>query len=177
VMNVPQYRNWGSYQTIVVCHTVDVDQTDHAGVRWYELRKTTGPWTVRQTGTYAPDQHSRWMGSIMMNGSKELGLGYSISSTTEFPGIRYTGQTAAEYNAASGIMDVPEGIIHVGTASQTGANRWGDYAQLSVDPSDDETFWYTNQYESGGRKTKVASFNIGPLGPGLITRLIITYLV
>ncbi len=167
VMNVPQYRNWGSYQSIVLCHTVDVNQTDHAGIRWYELRKTTGPWTVRQTGTYAPDSHSRWMGSIMMNGSKELAIGYSISSTTEFPGIRYTGQTAEQYNAASGIMDVPEGIIHVGTASQTGANRWGDYSQLCVDPADDETFWYTNQYESGGRKTKVASFNIGPLGPGV----------
>jgi len=167
VMNVPQYRNWGSYQSIVVCHTVDVDNTDHAGVRWYELRKTTGEWTVRQQGTYAPDGNSRWMGSVMMNGSKELALGYSISSTTVFPGIRYTGQTAEQYNAASGIMDVPEGIIHEGTASQTGANRWGDYSLLCVDPSDDELFWYTNQYVSGGQKTKVASFNIGPLGPGV----------
>lgn len=168
IMNVPQYRNWGSYETIVVCHTVDVDQTDHAGIRWYELRRVNGgDWTVRQTGTYAPDQHSRWMGSIMMNASKELAIGYSVSSTSEFPGIRYTGQTEAEYNAASGIMDVAEGIIQTGTASQTGANRWGDYSQLSVDPEDDETFWYTNQYVSGGSKTKVASFNIGPLGPSV----------
>ncbi len=168
IMNVPQYRNWGSYESIVCCHTVDVDNTDHAGVRWYELRRvSSGDWTVRQQGTYAPDQHSRWMGSIMMNGSKELALGYSVSSTTEFPGIRYTGQSQTEYNAASGIMDETEGIIHTGTASQTGANRWGDYSSMSVDPEDDETFWYTNQYESGGRKTKFASFNIGPLGPAI----------
>lgn len=166
VMNVPQYRNWGSYQSLVLCHTVDVDATDHAGVRWYELRKSGAEWTVRQQGSYAPDANSRWMGSIMMNGSKELALGYSISSTSVYPGIRYTGQTQEQYNAASGIMDVAEGIIHEGTASQTGANRWGDYSQLSVDP-DDELFWYTNQYESGGRKTKVGSFNIGPLGPNV----------
>lgn len=166
IMNVPQYRNWGSYQSIVCCHTVDVDATDHAGIRWYELRKTgSSPWTVRQTGTYAPDAHSRWMGSVSMNGSKEIGLAYSISSTTEYPGIRFTGQTEEQYLAASGIMDAPEGIIHTGTASQTGANRWGDYALLSIDPADDETFWFTSQYESGGRKTKIASFNIGPLGP------------
>ncbi len=165
IMNVPQYRNFGSYQTIVCCHTVDVDATDHAGIRWYELRKTTGQWTIRQQGTYAPDGNSRWMGSIMLNGNHELGLGYSVSSTTVFPGIRFTGQTEAEYNNASGIMDVPEGIIWEGTASQTGANRWGDYSSLSVDPSDDETFWYTNQYVSSGQKTRVASFNIGPLGP------------
>ena len=165
VMNAPQYRNFGSYQTIVCCHTVDVDATDHAGVRWYELRKTSGNWTIRQQGTYAPDAHSRWMGSIVMNGNNEIGLGYSISSTSVFPGIRYTGQTAEEYANASGIMDAPEGIIWEGTASQTGANRWGDYSLLCVDPADDETFWYTNQYAGGGQKTRIASFNIGPLGP------------
>ncbi|MGE5318260.1 MAG: BACON domain-containing protein [Chloroflexota bacterium] len=168
IMNVPQYRNWGSYETLMCCHTVDVDQTDHAGVRWYELRRVnSGDWTVRQSGTYAPDEHSRWMGSVMMNGSREIGLGYSISSTSVFPGIRYTGQTQEEYNAASGIMDVAEGVIHEGTASQTGANRWGDYSGLQVDPVDDEVFWYTNQYVSGGQKTKVGSFNVGPIGPGV----------
>jgi len=166
IMNAPQYRNFGSYQTIMCCHTVDVDATDHAGVRWYELRKTTGEWTVRQQGTYAPDGNSRWMGSVMMNGSNEIGLGYSISSTTVYPGIRYTGQTAEEYANANGVMDEAEGVIWEGTSSQTGANRWGDYSLLCVDPADDETFWYTNQYNSGGRKTRIASFNIGPLGPG-----------
>jgi PKD repeat protein len=168
IMNVPQYRNFGTYQTIVCCHSVDVDNTDHSGVRWYELRKTPPEtsWTVRQTGTYAPDIHSRWMGSIMLNGFNEIGLGYSISSSTMYPGIRYTGQTAAEYNNASGILDYPEEIIHTGTSSQSGQNRWGDYSQLSVDPSDDGTFWFTTQYAgSSSRKTKVASFLIGPLLP------------
>ncbi len=168
IMNVPQYRNFGTYQTIVCCHTVDVDNTDHAGVRWYELRKTppATTWTVRQQGTYAPDIHSRWMGSIMLNGSNGIGLGYSISSSTMNPGIRYCGQTSSEYNNASGILDFPEGIIHTGTASQSGANRWGDYFQLSVDPSDDGTFWFTAQYaNSSSRKTKIASFQVGPILP------------
>ena len=168
IMNVPQYRNFGTYQTIVCCHSVDVDNTDHAGVRWYELRKTppATTWTVRQQGTYAPDIHSRWMGSIMLNGNNELGLGYSVSSSTVYPGIRYCGQTAAEYNAGNGVMDFAEGVIVEGTASQTGAERWGDYAQLSVDPYDDGTFWFTSEYISGGsRKTKIASFQVGPVPP------------
>lgn len=165
IMNVPQYRNFGTYQTLVCCHVVDVDATDHAGIRWYELRRTTGEWTIRQQGTYAPDEHSRWMASIMLNGSNDLGLGYSISSNSVYPGIRYTGQTAQEYALASGIMDVAEGVIWEGTASQTGANRWGDYSLLSIDPADDETFWYTNQYVSGGRRTRIASFIIGSSGP------------
>ena len=71
VMNVPQYRNFGSYQTIVCCHTVNVDGSGHAGIRWYELRRTSGTWSVRQQGTYAPDVHNRWMGSVMLNGMQQ----------------------------------------------------------------------------------------------------------
>ena len=161
IMNVPQYRNFGTYQTLVCCHTVDVDNTDHAGVRWYELRKTGTTWTIRQQGTYAPDIHSRWMGSIAMNGSGKIGLGYSISSSTVYPGIRYTGQSSAGYTAGNGIMDVPEEIIHTGTSSQTSAERWGDYSLMSIDPANDQTFWYTQEYYQGGKKTRIASFNIG----------------
>jgi len=163
IMNVPQYRNFGSYQTIVCCHTVDVDATDHAGVRWYELRKTTGTWSVRQQGTYAPDANSRWMGSIMLNGSGKLALGYSVSSSTMYPAIRYCGQSAGAYSSATGVMDIPEDVIIAGTASQTGANRWGDYSLMSVDPSDDNTFWFTDEYigSGGTRKTRIASFKFG----------------
>lgn len=167
IMHVPQYRNFGSYQTIVCCHTVDVDATDHAGIRWYELRRTSGNWSVRQQGTYAPDEHSRWMGSVMLNGSGEIGLGYSISSTTIYPGIRYAGQTSENYQLANGILDFPEGVIMEASSSQTGVNRWGDYALMSVDPADDETFWFTTQYAgpNGSRKTRVAAFQVGLLAP------------
>ncbi len=158
IMNAPKYRNFGTHQTIVACHVVDVDATDHAGVRWYELRKTTGDWTIRQQGTYAPDEHSRWMASIAINSSNEIGLGYSISSSTVYPGIRYAGQSAAEHAQASGIMDIPEEVIWDGAASQKSVERWGDYSKLSVDPSDDQTFWYTNQYVSSGQRTRIASF-------------------
>lgn len=168
IMNVPQYRNFGTYQTIVCCHSVDVDKTDHAGIRWYELRKTppSTTWTVRQQGTYAPDEHSRWMGSIMLNGKNELGLGYSISSSTINPGIRYCGQTETEYTNASGLLDFSEKSIYDGNISQTATERWGDYAQMAVDPENDATFWFSTEYVgSGSRKTKIAAFQIGPIAP------------
>ncbi|MFH1159783.1 MAG: hypothetical protein V1733_02405 [bacterium] len=133
-MNVPQYRNFGSYQTIVCCHTVNVDGSGHAGVRWYELRRTTDNWSVRQQGTYAPDAESRWMGSIMMNESNKIALGYSVSSSTVYPSIRYCGQSHIENATASGIMDIPEDTIFVGTNSQSYYNRWGDYSLMSIDP-------------------------------------------
>jgi hypothetical protein len=141
-----QYRNFGSSQSIVCVHAVDVDNSDHAGLRWYELENTGSGWSVRQEGTYAPDEHSRWLASIAMNGKHEIAIGYSISSSTEYPGIRYVGQSADENSIASGILDFPETNVHTGTKSQTGAERWGDYSLLSVDPQDDHTFWFTTEY-------------------------------
>ncbi|MCX6277795.1 MAG: hypothetical protein NT004_06840 [Bacteroidetes bacterium] len=166
IMNAPQYRNFGAYQTIVCCHTVDVDATNHAGIRWYELRKTppATTWTIRQQSTFAPDIHSRWMGSIMLNGSGKIALGYSISSSTIYPGIRYCGQSATAYGGATGVLDIPEEIIHNGTVAQTSYNRWGDYSLMSVDPSDDQTFWFSSEYVKTGGTTKgskIASFKFG----------------
>lgn len=169
IMNAPQYRNFGTYQTLVCCHTVDVDATDHAGVRWYELRKTTGTWGLRQSGTYAPDAHSRWMGSIRLNGQNELGLGYSISSSTLYPGISYTGQSATAYATGAGTLDLAEQTITTGAYSQSTYERWGDYSAISVDPSDDKTFWFTTEYigASNARKTRIASFQVGAAVAGI----------
>ncbi|NVO20373.1 MAG: PKD domain-containing protein [Bacteroidetes bacterium] len=167
IMNAPQYRNFGSHQTLVCCHTVDVDGTNHAGIRWYELQKTTGDWTIRQQSTYAPDANNRWMGSISMNAGGNIGIGYSVSSSTMYPSIRYCGQTSAANVLANGVLDYPEMSIFEGSNSQSGADRWGDYSKISLDPLDDGTFWFTTEYIGGGgsRKSKVAAFTIGIIAP------------
>ena len=167
LMHRAQYRNFGTSQTLVCNHTVDVDNTDHAGVRWYELAWNGSAWQIRQQGTYAPDSHSRWMASIAMNGNHEIGLAYSISSSTVYPGIRYTGQSASANASATGIMDIAEETIWTGAASQTSSERWGDYANLAVDPADNATFWFTTQYNiSGGTKgTRIASFALSAANP------------
>jgi len=162
LMHRIQYRNFGSSQHIVCQHTVDVDATNHAGIRWYELTYNGSEWETRQSGTYAPDADSRWMGGIAMNSNHEIAIGYSVSSSTTYPSIRYSGQTAAENALASGILDLQEVSIHEGNASQTSTNRWGDYSNMAVDPSDDLTFWFTTEYNiSGSQKgTKIASLSV-----------------
>jgi len=152
-----QYRNFGTYQSIVCCHDVDVNGSDQAGIRWYEVRKYAGGWYVYQQGTYAPDSHSRWMGSIAQNASGEIALGYTVASSSVYPSIRFTGRKSSD---PLGTMGFAEGIIHTGSNSQTSGNRWGDYTSMSVDPTDDKTFWYTSQYTLGGYNwhTKIAAF-------------------
>jgi len=156
-----QYRNFGSYQTLVTNHTVDFDGQGHAGIRWYELRKI-GSWSIYQEGTYAPDMDHRWMGSAAMNGDGSIGLGYSVSSTTTYPSIRFTGRRAAD---PLGVMTMIEQEVMAGTGSQTGtAARWGDYSMMAIDPVDDVTFWYTQEYiqHTGATswQTRVAAFQI-----------------
>jgi len=154
-----QYRNFGSYQTLLTNHTVN-GGGGKAGVRWYELRNTGSGWSIYQQGTFAPgDGDNRWMGSIAMNGNGDIALGYSVSSSSTYPSIRFVGQTSGA-PLGLGVMDIDETTIYDGTKSQTGVSRWGDYSCMTVDPTDDETFWFTTEYSNGGWswKTQIASF-------------------
>lgn len=121
-------------------------ENERSGVRWAELRRVGGagnPWTVFQDGLHSPDNvNSRFMSSIAMDGSGNIALGYSISSSTTFPGIRYVGREASDPLST---MTIGEQTIFNGLGSQP-SNRYGDNSAMSVDPIDECTFWYTNEY-------------------------------
>jgi hypothetical protein len=140
------YRNFGSYAAMVVNHSVTVGsgkKGTSTGIRWYELHVTGGAVSVFQQGTFAPDATSRWMGSIAMDKLGDMALGYSASSSSLFPGLRYTGRVPSD---PAGTMEA-ENTVLTGSGSQTGnLHRWGDYSDMTVDPSNDCTFWYTNEY-------------------------------
>jgi len=136
-----------------------VDGTDHGGIRWFELRKVgDDPWTLFQEGTHAPDSDHRWMGGIAMDGSGNIALGYSVSGDATFPSIRYTGRVASD---PLGTMTQAEVTLIDGAGSQIFSTRWGDYSSMSVDPADDCTFWYTNEYmpASGNWQTRIGAFS------------------
>ena len=165
-----QYRNFGGHQTMVVNHTVDVDGEDHAGVRWYELRDSNDEngWAIHQQGTYAPDADHRWMGSASMNGAGDIALGYSIANTGTDATIGFTGRRAID---PPGQMTQSEGEFNPfgPTGYQThGSGRWGDYSSITVDPADDCTFWYTQEYYASVGlapwRTRVGSFKFAECG-------------
>jgi uncharacterized membrane protein len=158
------YRNFGDHDALVFNHSVAAGSS--VGVRWYELRSPlTGAFTLYQQGTFAPDSTYRWMGSAAMDHAGDIAIGYSASSSSLFPAIRYTGRTPSD---ALGTMRT-EISLREGTGSQTGGlSRWGDYTALRIDPSNDCTFWYTNQYlQSNGSfnwATFIGSFNFTNCG-------------
>jgi PKD repeat protein len=158
-----QYRNFIDYEVMVTNHTVNAG-SGRAGVRWYELRKYDDEWEMYQQGTYAPDDgENRWMGSVAMNEYGDIAVGYSVSSSNTYPSIRIAGQSAA--NTGTGILNIAETSIYEGQNSQTGVNRWGDYAKMSVDPTNNQSFWFTTEYSNGGWDwaTQIASFSFTQL--------------
>jgi len=154
------YRNFNGDQRLVVTHTI-AESEDEAAIRWYELQNNGNTWAIRQEGNINPDNVSRWNASIAINANKEIGIGFSVSDgNNTYPGIRIMGQTADENANATGVMNVEETVVLNGGNSQTGAERWGDYCNISVDPTDGRSFWYTNEYidDNGHRQTKIVAF-------------------
>ncbi|HTL24430.1 MAG TPA: hypothetical protein VL281_10410 [Mycobacteriales bacterium] len=152
------------HDAMTVTHAVDALPTAAVGLRWYELRRTRGGWSVHQQGTYVPDGDSRWMGSAAMDKNGGIGIGYSVSGPTlTFPSIRVVGRTAADPQGELGQeTHVVDGLGEQLTASDVA--RWGDYSAMSVDPVDDCTFWYTTQYMATfgvfDWSTKVVAFRL-----------------
>lgn len=172
LMHRLQYRNFGTHESLIVNHTVNVGTGNtqllhQAGVRYYELRRNGGNYAVNEQASFAPDAINRWMGSAAMDHEGNLAVGYSVSSTTVFPGIRYAGRLAS---------DPPNGLFQGEAEMQAGGfvqrstlSRWGDYSSLNLDPTDDCTFWHTNEYYAADNpattaewRTRVGSFKVNP---------------
>ncbi|MCB9134601.1 MAG: hypothetical protein H6636_04190 [Anaerolineales bacterium] len=161
------YRNFGNYETLVTNQSVEAS-TGMAGTRWWEIRDPGGSPFIYQEGTYAPGESDgihRWMGSIAMDGSGNIAFGFSASDgTSTFPSVWYTGRLAGD---PLGTFTLGEASVVDGTGSQTSGQRWGDYTSLTVDPTDDCTFWYVNEWlpVTGGNWTlRIGAFKFDECG-------------
>ena len=162
------YRNFGDHESLVTNQSVNAGTGPNgvvSGVRWWELRSPNSNPVIFQEGTYAPgltDGIHRWMGSIAMNSLGDIALGFSASNGTVFPSVYYTARHDGD---PPGLMTLGEGSIINGTGSQTGSPRWGDYTAIDIDPTDDTTFWYINEYvpatSSIGWRLRIGAFNLG----------------
>lgn len=168
VMNQAQFRKFSDHNSAVFDFVVDTDATtgEMAGIRWIELRQSADgqPWSLYQEGTYtAPDGKHAWSGSIMMDGQGNMGMGYTaMSGPTTSSTVRvssyYTGRYA---NDPLGTMTIAEEVIANGTGNIPGT-RYGDYNKIDVDPNNDKTFYFINEYYKTSRKGVVGRFQIAP---------------
>jgi hypothetical protein len=159
LMHRVAYRNFGGYESWMVSHTVSASGA--AAVRWYEFRgPSSGTLSVTQQSTYAPNTVNRWMGSVAQDKQGNQAIGYSVSSSSVYPGIRMASRLAGDPPNALGA----ETTALTGTGAQGGYSRWGDYSNLVVDPADDCTFWFGTEYNNSATwhwRTQITSFKLG----------------
>jgi hypothetical protein len=169
-----QYRNFGGHESLVVNHTVDVNPNNgfRAGIRYYELRKQPGnnPYKVNEQATFAGSSATegahRWMGSAAMNAAGDLAVAYSVSSPQIYPSLRYAARFGSD--APGGLRQGEQTIFNGSYSQRHTRSRWGDYSSLSVDPSDDCSFWFTGEaYEATAQYhsnidwvTKISRFSL-----------------
>jgi hypothetical protein len=154
------YRNFGDHESVVMAHAVQQGPVGarYSAIRWYEIRTPSTP-VIYQWGTFAPDTNSRWVPAIAMDKVGDIAVVYNVSSTTVFPSLSYTAWTPSDL---PGQME-PESSMQAGGGSQLATNRlWSSMSSMTVDPSDDCTFWFTGQYYAASTKarwsTRIASF-------------------
>jgi len=174
LMNPAVYRNFGSYASVYLNHVCDV--SSRRTKRWYEIRINSGVSSIYQQATYAPDSNHRWMGSIAGDKNGNIALGYSVASSSLYPSIRYAGRLSSD---PLNQLSQGEASMVAGTGSQTSTNRWGDYSCMTIDPVDDETFWYTQEYyitTGTNWQTRIGAFKFAttPTPPDAPTNLTAT---
>jgi hypothetical protein len=157
------YRNFGSHESLVVNHSVVAGSG--GGIRWYEIQNPSGTPVVAQQSTFAPDSNYRWMGSVAMDQAGDLAVGYSVSSSSISPSVRFAGRVPTD---PASTLESEVSIVS-GSGSQTGGlSRWGDYSAMQIDPVDDCTFWFTEEYMkttgSFNWNTRIANFKFPGCG-------------
>jgi hypothetical protein len=157
------YRNFGSHESLVVNHSVVAGSG--GGIRWYEIQNPSGTPVVAQQSTFAPDSNYRWMGSVAMDQAGDLAVGYSVSSSSISPSVRFAGRVPTD---PASTLESEVNIVS-GSGSQTGSlSRWGDYSAMQIDPVDDCTFWFTEEYMkttgSFNWNTRIANFKFPNCG-------------
>jgi hypothetical protein len=154
------YRRFADREVIVAAHSIRT-AAGGGGIRWYEFRLDQERRVkLYQQGTYAPDSFYRWMPSPALDAGGNLGIGYSFGGTPHFPGQRFAGRQADD---PLGVLTLRETVLAEGEAAQTYTNRWQDYTQTAVDPSDDCTIWYVGDYLKKGAttySTRIGAFRL-----------------
>lgn len=165
-----QYTNIGGAESLWVPHTVRRVLNGSAAPRFYQLDVTGGnvnPNAV-QAATFDPDGNNvmnRWMPSLAVDRAGNMAIGYSTSNAATKPALKYAGRLATD---PPNTFSQTEQVLVQGTGTQTTTTRWGDYAAMSIDPTDGCTFWFTSMYykvDGGNHQTRIGSFTFPQCTP------------
>jgi hypothetical protein len=175
------YRNFGNYESYLVSQTVqtgpgstgNTPMAYQTGIQWYEMRYSGSPnntLVLNQSGTINPDSTTfRFLPSIAQDKVGNAAAGYSTSGPLgdEFPGIDFSYWSLTSQTATT---EVPifQGEGEELSPSNNNVGKWGSYSSMTIDPFDDCTFWYVNEYffSDNTWRTRIANFAV----PGCLSQ-------
>lgn len=164
---------WESKGLIYATHTVTPTGSDHTAVVWTVSNAATN--ALIQEGTIGGngDGFDYYQGSIAVNAAGQVVIGYNRSGSD--PADGNISVFAETFNPTAGGALVSTGtfLLHVSPTDDyhngsldgqpaSGRQRWGDYAQVTVDPTNMESFWIIGEF---GREPNDAA-NGHPGGTG-----------
>jgi uncharacterized repeat protein (TIGR02543 family) len=161
------YRNYGTYQSLLAAENAELV----TGIRFYETRiASNGDLNLYQEGTFQPDTASyRFNSSIATDRAGNIAVAYNLSSSQTFPSQYAASRASGDPGGTLG----NETLLNPGNGSQT-TSLWNSRSSLTVDPIDDCTYYYTQQYEpmdgTNNWSTQIEDFTlVGCQGPETIT--------
>jgi len=139
------YRNgaiWAAHTVFLPC----CGSPNRSSIQWWQV--DTGGNVLQRALIDNPDgSYFRAFPSIAVNQSNDVMIGYSRFSSSEYASGAYSSR---------GHLDPPgqmqsEALLKAGEASYIKnfghpTNRWGDYSNTAVDPTDDFSFWTIQEY-------------------------------
>ncbi|MGC8666788.1 MAG: hypothetical protein ACP5VE_01555 [Chthonomonadales bacterium] len=140
-----------------------VTANGRAALRWFRINAATD--AVEETGIIGDPNHDYYYGSIAVNTSGTVVIGYSRSGASEFISSY---ASVGSYNGTTTTFGSPL-LLKSGTASYqildgSGSNRWGDYSATTIDPLDPTHFWTIQEWASGSSSwsTQITELITGP---------------
>lgn len=171
LMFLNQYSRIGGAESLWVQHTTGTaSAATPTGIQWAQLNVSGG--TVNTTPVQeqifnnGADGLNRFMGSMAVDGSGNAALGYTASSASVAPDIRYVGRLKSDplnqlpRTETTMLPSVTRGV-QTGGCGPSLCTRWGDYSSMVIDPVDGCTFWYAHMYfpvTGGNWVTRIGSF-------------------
>ncbi len=159
---------WTAHNILVNSSGIGTSSGDRDAARWYQLSIGPSP-GVLQSGTLfdpaASNPQWYWIPSIAMNGQGNVSLNSSVAGTGRFAQIAASGRLAGDPSGTTQSPDIVQTSSSTYNLGSANPQRWGDYSQTVVDPTDDMTFWTFQEYANATNSWGVRAIKLKPPPP------------
>ncbi|HEY6653893.1 MAG TPA: Ig-like domain-containing protein [Solirubrobacterales bacterium] len=142
---------WTAHNILVNSSGASDPGGNRAAARWYQLGDLGATPSLVQSGTLFDPAASNprwfWMPSIAMNGQGHASINTSVAGPTHRAEVGSSGRLFTDPLGTTEAFQITQNSTSAYNIQPSApVQRWGDYSQTVVDPSDNMTFWTFQEY-------------------------------